>query len=119
MWERKIIGFLLAAGVSGVALVGQISLGQVSVGHAQVQGLDDLYASRGGCPGGFVEGLGCSRQRPPVGPGIQDSDQGWQRDWQAFGAGDPGLSIYSYQGWGYGRGGMPPVSRGFGGPLRN
>ncbi len=94
-------------------------LGRVSVARAQVQGLDDLDASRGGragCPGGYVEGLGCSGQRLPIGPGIQDSDQGWQRDWQSFGAGAPGWPVYGFQGGGY-RGDRPPMPpRGFGPP---
>lgn len=85
MWKRSIIRVALSVVISSVAHVGQMSFG-----HAQVQGLDT--PNRADCPGGFVEGLGCSCPRP-VGPGIQDSDQGWQRDWRDFGAGDPGLSI--------------------------
>jgi hypothetical protein len=106
MWERRIVGLAFAAATCSMALVGQ-----VSDGRAQVQGLDT--PNRAGCPGGYVEGLGCSDQRP-VGPGIQDSDQGWQRDWRDFGAGDPGVSIF------YGAGGMPPRRPSqFGPRLRN
>jgi hypothetical protein len=116
MRHSRIVGGLLTAAMSSLAL-----LGQVSVGLAEVQGLDDLYASRGGragCPGGYVEGLGCSNQRP-IGPGIQDSDQGWQRDWQDFGAGDPGLSIiYGNEGGPYLGGGSHLRPPGFGPPLR-
>jgi hypothetical protein len=115
MWHSRIVAVLVTAGMSSSALVGPVSVGQ-----AQVQGLDDLHASRGsraGCPGGYVEGLGCSSQRSPAGPGIQDSDQGWQRDWQDFGAGDPGLSvIYGNEGGPYLGGRPPPHPPGFGPP---
>jgi hypothetical protein len=85
MCAKKLVALVQAATIFGIILAGSLSAGQ-----AQVQGLDT--PDRAGCSGGYVEGLGCSRQRP-VGPGIQDSDQGWQRDWRDFGAGDPGLSI--------------------------
>lgn len=116
MQRSGFVGLLLAAGMGSFTFVGP-----VSVGHAQVQGLDDLYASRGGragCPGGYVEGLSCSTRRP-VGPGIEDSDQGWQRDWQDFGAGNPGLSIiYGNEVGPYVGGGVHPRPPGFGPPLR-
>ncbi len=115
MWGQKIIGLMCGGVIGSVALVGPVPVGQ-----AQVQGLDDLSRPRGGspgCPGGYVEGLGCSNQRP-VGPGIQDSDQGWQRDWQEFGAGDPGLAIiYGNENGPYPEGGPHLRPPGFG-PLR-
>jgi hypothetical protein len=101
MRRFRIVEALLTVSVSSLALSWAISHGR-----AEVQGLDDLYSSRGGrsaCSGGYVDGLGC-RDQNPVGPGIQDSDQGWQRDWQDFQSAGPGYGYgnWGYGGWGYG-----------------
>jgi hypothetical protein len=90
--EALLAEALLAVGISSLGLT--IACPVVV---AQVQGLDT--PDRAGCPGGYVEGLGCKSARPGWGsPNIQDSDQGWQRDWRDFVAGNPNWPFYAYDG---------------------
>jgi len=146
MCRRKIIGFVLVASMSSVALVGQ-----VSCGHAQVEGLDDLYRSRrdrtwddrdgprdlpdrdfrrerrdrlftdrDGCRGGAgVEGLDCDGRRHRRDHRDAHHDNHGRNEWRDF---DPRHS----RGWGsgdpggsYGRGQGQRGARGFQPPLRD
>jgi hypothetical protein len=91
-----IVEFIIAFGMSGLGLATE-----APAAYAQVQGLDTPGRAR--CPGGYVEGLGCSSARSWDSPNIEDSDQGWQRDWSDFAAAAPGLSIFG--GWSESNGG--------------